>query len=91
MLWFQRGIVDVVRARTAWVLAMAILLAGGAAGNTPTAATLRLGVPERDNIQYLTLWVALGAGYLQAEGLDLQLVVADVPSQSGQLLLGRLP
>jgi ABC-type nitrate/sulfonate/bicarbonate transport system substrate-binding protein len=51
------------------------------------AATVRIGVPERDNIQFLTLWVALGAGYLQNEGLDVQLVVADVPNQSGQLLL----
>jgi NitT/TauT family transport system substrate-binding protein len=87
MVWFQRGIVDVVRSRAPWVLAMATLLAGSTASNTPAAARLRLGVPERDNIQYLTLWVALGAGYLQAEGLDVQLVVADVPSQSGQLLL----
>jgi NitT/TauT family transport system substrate-binding protein len=51
------------------------------------AATVRVGVPERENIQYLSLWVALGAGYLQAEGLDAQLVVADAPNQSGQLLL----
>src|SRR5262245_35396450 len=51
------------------------------------ASPLRIGVPERDNIQFLTLWVALGAGYLQAEDLDVQLVVADAPNQSGQLLL----
>src|SRR5262249_19300737 len=51
------------------------------------AAPVRIGVPERDNIQFLTLWVALGAGYLESEGLDVQLVVADVPNQSGQLLL----
>jgi ABC-type nitrate/sulfonate/bicarbonate transport system substrate-binding protein len=48
---------------------------------------VRLGVPEPDNIQYLTLWVALGAGYFQAEGLDPQLVVAERANQSGQLLL----
>ena len=44
-------------------------------------------MPERENIQVLTLWVALGAGYLRAEGLDVQLVVASAPNQSGALLL----
>lgn len=66
-------------------VAFIVLVCSGAA--PVTAATVRIGVPERDNIQFLTLWVAMGAGYLQAEGLDVQLVVADVPNQSGQLLL----
>jgi len=61
----------------------AVLIAAGPA----RAATVRIGVPERDNIQFLTLWVACGAGYLQAEGLDVTLVTADAPNQSGQLLL----
>ncbi len=54
-----------------------------------TAATIRIGVPERDNIQYLTLWTALGAGYFEAEGLDVQLVFAQAANQSGQLLLTK--
>jgi ABC-type nitrate/sulfonate/bicarbonate transport system substrate-binding protein len=66
----------------ALILAIAATGADGAMG-----ATVRIGVPERENIQFLSLWVALGAGYLQAEGLDVQLVVASAPNQSGQLLL----
>jgi NitT/TauT family transport system substrate-binding protein len=61
------------------------LAATGAAA--PMAATVRIGVPERENIQFLTIWVALGAGYLQVEGLDVRLVVASAPNQSGELLL----
>jgi NitT/TauT family transport system substrate-binding protein len=68
--------------RVALIVALA---ATGAAA--PMAATVRIGVPERENIQFLTLWVALGAGYLQAEGLDVRLVVASAPNQSGELLL----
>jgi len=53
------------------------------------AATLRIGVPERDNIQFLTLWTALGAGYFEAEGLDVQVVFAARANQSGELLLNK--
>src|SRR5262245_5104777 len=53
------------------------------------AAPLRLGVPQPDNIQYLALWVALGAGYFESEGLDVHLVYAERPNQSGELLLGN--
>ena len=51
------------------------------------AVPVRIGVPERGNIQYLTLWVALGAGYFQDEGLDAEVVFAPRANQSGQLLL----
>lgn len=66
--------------------ALAVALAAAASG-AAKGATVRIGVPERGNIQYLTLWVALGAGYLRAEGLDVRLVIASAPYQSGQLLL----
>jgi NMT1/THI5 like len=70
-----------------WTIKVSLVLALVTAGaDASMGATVRIGVPERDNIQFLTLWVALGAGYLQAEGLDVQLVVADVPNQSGQLV-----
>jgi iron complex outermembrane receptor protein len=71
-------------ARTAAVLAFAMFASTGA-----MAATVRLAVPERENIQYLTLWVALGAGYFQNEGLNVELVVADAPNQTGRLLLDK--
>jgi NitT/TauT family transport system substrate-binding protein len=67
-------------------VALALALAATGA-DAAIAATVRIGVPEGENIQFLTLWVALGAGYLQAEGLDVQLVVASAPNQGGQLLL----
>ena len=62
-----------------------MLLVGSMA--TPQRAVVRIGVPERENIQFLTLWVALGAGFLKAEGLDVKLVVASAPNLSGDLLL----
>ena len=62
-------------------------LAAARADLAMAASPVRIGVPERENIQYISLWVALGAGYLQAEGLEPELVVAPVPNQSGQLLL----
>ena len=64
---------------------IAVMLAVG--GVAAQSTTVRIGVPERDNLQYLTLWVALGAGYFQAEGIDPQIVVAERPNQAGQLLM----
>jgi iron complex outermembrane recepter protein len=69
--------------QTALLVALLVARAGVA-----LAAPVRIGVPERENIQFLTLWVAYGAGYLQAEGLEVTLVTADAPNQSGPLLLG---
>jgi NitT/TauT family transport system substrate-binding protein len=67
-------------------VALIVTLAATSA-DAATAASVRIGVPERDNIQFLSLWVALGAGYLQAEGLDVQLVFPSAANQSGELLL----
>ncbi len=64
-----------------------LIVALVATGTSAPTTKVRVGVPERENIQFLTLWVALGAGYLQAEGLDVELVVAAAGNQSGQLLL----
>jgi len=59
-----------------------------AATVTPAPLTpIRVGVPERDNIQYLSLWVALGGGYFQQEGLEPSVVVAERGNQSGRLLM----
>jgi ABC-type nitrate/sulfonate/bicarbonate transport system substrate-binding protein len=48
---------------------------------------VRLGIPERDNIQYLALWVALGAGYLEQEGLEVQLVFPPASNQIQSVLM----
>jgi len=68
---------------TAAALAAALLTVRADA----SATKIRIGVPERENIQFLALWTALGAGDFAAEGLDVELVVAGAPNQSGQLLL----
>lgn len=58
---------------------------------TVAAQPVRVGVPERDNLQYMSFWIAQGAGLFKAEGLDVEIVVADVSNQSGMLLMqGRV-
>jgi len=69
------------------LISQVVLLAALALTRTAAATPIRIGVPERENLQYLTLWVALGAGDFEAEGLEPHLVVADAPYQSGRLLL----
>jgi NitT/TauT family transport system substrate-binding protein len=60
---------------------------------TPHAAVatslvaVRIEVPSASNLQFLTLWVALGAGYFQKEGLKPQILTASTPRATGQLLL----
>lgn len=54
-----------------------------------SATLVRMGVPERNNLQYLTLWTAIGAGYLSAEGLEVRVVTAETPNQGGRLLLDQ--
>src|SRR5688500_18588289 len=54
---------------------------------TVTAETVRLGIPERGNIQYLTLWVALGTGYFEREGLDVQLIFPPASNQIQSVLM----
>ena len=55
------------------------------------AQPVRIGIPERDNLQYLSFWIAQGAGLFKAEGLDVEIVFADVPNQSGMILMqGRV-
>jgi NitT/TauT family transport system substrate-binding protein len=69
--------------------AAAILALSAVSAGAQGRTTVRIGIPEPDNIQYLSLWVALGAGYLQAEGIEPEVVFAAIPKQSGQLLLQR--
>ncbi len=55
------------------------------------AQPVRIGIPERNNLQYMSLWIAQGAGLFKAQGLDIEIVVADAPNQSGMLLMqGRV-
>ena len=47
---------------------------------------VRIEVPGDKNLQFFTLWVALGAGYLQQEGLEPKILVDATPRSAGQLL-----
>jgi len=44
-------------------------------------------VPSRDNLQFLTLWVAIGSGAFDRQGLAPKIVVAQSPRQTGEMLL----
>ena len=51
------------------------------------ATPVRIEVPNARNLQFFTLWVALGAGLFQAEGLEPQVLVDPSPRSAGSLLL----
>src|SRR5215813_4505355 len=50
-------------------------------------AAVTIEVPSKSNLQFFTLWVALGSGFFQEEGLEPQLIVDEVPRNAGQYLL----
>lgn len=53
-----------------------------AASLTPVA----IEVPSRDNLQFLALWVAVGSGAFERQGLTPQILVAPSTRQSGDML-----
>jgi NitT/TauT family transport system substrate-binding protein len=77
------------------VVCGALLVAVAWGGRTPGAPRpepaepipVRIGVPERDNLQFLNFWVASGAGFFEEEGLDVELVTPPMAGQTPQLLL----
>jgi NitT/TauT family transport system substrate-binding protein len=44
-------------------------------------------VPSKTNLQFFTLWVALGSGFFQEEGLEPRLIVDETPRNAGRYLL----
>jgi NitT/TauT family transport system substrate-binding protein len=48
---------------------------------------VRIEVPSARNLQFFTLWVALGAGFFQAEGLEPTVLVDPSPRSAGSILL----
>jgi NitT/TauT family transport system substrate-binding protein len=48
---------------------------------------VRIEVPNTGNLQFFTLWVALGAGYFQQENLQPQIMPAAAPRDVGHKLL----
>jgi NitT/TauT family transport system substrate-binding protein len=53
----------------------------------PVRTPVRIEVPNTGNLQFFTLWVALGAGYFRQEGLEPEILVARNPRSIGQRLL----
>lgn len=70
-----------------WCVAILIVVVLGV--NAASAETIRVGIPERNNLQYLAFWIAQGAGLFQAEGLDIEVVIPDAPNMSGMTLMQR--
>ena len=59
----------------------------GARAASAEIIPVRIEVPNTNNLQFLTLWVALGAGFFQKEGLEPQILAASTPRNTGALLL----
>ncbi len=56
------------------------------------ATTVRVLVPDSDNLQYLAFWTAKGAGFFDAEGVSVDLVVPERPAQAiARMLAGDAP
>lgn len=78
------------------VAILTCLLVSACGGATPTATpvptgksaaeTLRVIVPEH-SLQFMSFWIALGAGFFKEEGLDVQVIMPPQPAGAGQFLL----
>jgi len=57
--------------------------------NTPVAGLkpVRVVIPTGDNLQFMSFWIALGAGFFKDDHLDIQVIVPPNPLGTGQFLL----
>jgi NitT/TauT family transport system substrate-binding protein len=64
--------------------ARALLLALALVGIAPHASgsTVRVLLPDRDNLQYMAFWVAEGARYFEDEGIEIALSIPSAPAQT---------
>jgi hypothetical protein len=51
-----------------------------------SANTVRVFVPTADNLQFMSFWVALGAGFFDDEGLDVRVQLPPMPGGGTQFL-----
>ena len=81
--------------RAVWSFAFAlaaVLFAPEARSDAGARASVRVLVPDSDNLQYLAFWVARGAGYFDDEGVSVDLLVPDVPAQAiARMIAGEAP
>lgn len=77
--------------RRCFILSATCAAGGFAAGSAFGAelALVRIEVPSRENLQFLTLWVAIGSGAFTRHGLAPEILVAPSPRQTGEMLLRR--
>jgi NitT/TauT family transport system substrate-binding protein len=68
------------------VFAFGAFAAGHAGAATAERIAVRIEVPNTNNLQFLTLWVALGAGFFQSEGLEPHILAAASPRSTGDKL-----
>lgn len=67
--------------RIACALLLTVLLLLASAGTARAGERLKVIVPDKESLQYLTFWVAKGGGSFEREGIDLELVVAPPPQR----------
>jgi NitT/TauT family transport system substrate-binding protein len=70
------------------LVCLASSLPGDARAQAPAAQRepVRIEVPNAHNLQFFTLWVALGARHFEAEGLEPTIIYAPRPRSAGELL-----
>jgi ABC-type nitrate/sulfonate/bicarbonate transport system substrate-binding protein len=69
------------------MLAIVALASSTASAAAPAQRTpVRIEVPNTGNLQFFTLWVAVGAGLFQQEGLQPQIIPAATPRSVGERL-----
>lgn len=71
------------RALASLLLVLAIV---ASARPARAAATVRVLVSDRENLQYMAFWVAKGAGYFAEEGVDLDLTFPPAPQQAKAMM-----
>ncbi len=54
---------------------------------SPGLKAVRVVEPTGENLQFMSFWIALGAGFFRDEGLDIQMIQPPNPLDTGQFLL----
>jgi ABC-type nitrate/sulfonate/bicarbonate transport system substrate-binding protein len=74
-------------------ICLALLLGSLDAQAAPLpAGPLHVLLPDADNLQYSAFWTAKGAGYLEAEGVQVDVVAPEIPAQTiARMIAGDAP
>ena len=63
-------------------LVVSVVAVSSSAEARPASEKIKVLVPDRENLQYMSFWVAKSAGYFQDEGIDVELVSPPAPQQT---------